>query len=131
MKIYNKNILEFKEKQDFKKKIFDKNISWFNVFDDFIIHITDNSSIADTKCIVDDYSHSLNTENFEYNLKSQTAFSFRVNIQKNNFLKGKFCLYCKNYTDALHYFITAAKKDSIVIDGLIKKKKFKTYSKIK
>ena len=35
---------------------------------------------------------------------------FKVNIQKNTFLKGKFCFYCKNYNDALFYFINAAKK---------------------
>ncbi len=130
LKIYNKSNPEFIKKQEFKKKIFDKIVKWFNAFDDYISHIKDNSSLADTKCIVDDYSHSLNTENFEYNLESQTAFMFRINIQKSNFLKGKFCLYCQNYIDALYYFISAAKKDSIVIDGLIKKKSLKHNFKI-
>ena len=87
LKIYNKSNPEFIKKQEFKKKIFDKIVKWFNAFDDYISHIKDNSSLADTKCIVDDYSHSLNTENFEYNLESQTAFMFRINIQKSNFLK--------------------------------------------
>ena len=130
LNIYNINNPEFTKKQEYKKKIFDKIVNWFNVFDDYISHILDNSSLADTKCIVDDYSHSLNTENFEYNLESQTSFMFRVNIQKNNFLKGKFCLCCQNYSDSLYYFINAAKKESIVIDGLIKKKSLKHIYKI-
>ena len=105
-------------------------MNWFNLFDDYITYVNDNSSLSDTKCIVDDYYHSLNTENFEFSLESQTAFMFRINIQKSNFLKGKFCLYCKNYIDALFYFIGAAKKDSIVIDGLIKKKSLKHIFKL-
>jgi hypothetical protein len=105
-------------------------MNWFNLFDDYITYVNDNLSLSDTKCIVDDYYHSLNTENFEFSLESQTAFMFRINIQKSNFLKGKFCLYCKNYIDALFYFIGAAKKDSIVIDGLIKKKSLKHIFKL-
>ena len=130
LKIYYNDIPEYKPKQEFKKKIFDKIISWFNVFDDYISYIKDNSSLADTKCIVDDYSHNINNENFEYNLESQTASMFRINIQKSNFLKGKFCLCCQNYNDALYYFISAAKKDSIVIDGLIKKRSLKHIYKL-
>ena len=53
-----------------------------------------------------------------------------INIQKNNFLKGKFCLYCKNYSDALYYFIRAAKMKSIAKDGLIKKKSLKHIFKL-
>ena len=130
LKIYNKNNPGFKTKQEIKKKIFNKIIRWFNVFDDYILFITDNSSLANTKCFVDDYSQNLNTDNFEYNLESQTASSFRVNMQKSNFLKGKFCLCCQNYKDALYYFISAAKKNSIVIDGLIKKKSLKHIYKL-
>ena len=121
---------EFKAKQEQKKKIFDKIINWFNVFDDYISYVKDNSSLGDTKCIIDDYSHSLNDESYEFNLESQTAFQFRINIQKSNFLKGKFCLYCKNYNDALFYFIRASKNFSIVTDGLIKKKSLKHIYKI-
>ena len=55
---------------------------------------------------------------------------YRINIQKLEFLKGKFCLYCKNYIDALYYFIHSSKKDCIIIDGLIKKKSLKHIYKI-
>ena len=55
---------------------------------------------------------------------------FRVNIQKCDFLKAKFSLYCKNYNDALYYFIRASKRKSIVIDGLIKKKSLKHIYKL-
>ena len=130
LKINNRNNHKFKSKQEFKKKIFNKIVSWFNLFDDYILFVKDNSSLGDTKSIINDYSHSLNTENLEFNLKSQTAFMFKVNIQKNTFLKGKFCFYCKNYNDALFYFINAAKKNSIVIDGLIKKKSLKYIYKL-
>ena len=130
IKIKNENSPEFHEKQEYKKKIFKKIMNWFNLFDDYITYVNDNSSLSDAKCIVEDYSHSLNNENFEFNLESQTAFMFRINIQKSNFLKGKFSLYCKNYIDALFYFISASKKDSIVIDGLIKKKSLKHIFKL-
>ena len=130
IKIKNENSPEYLEKQEYKKKIFNKIMNWFNLFDDYITYVTRYSSLSDTKCIVEDYSHSLNTENFVFNLESQTAFMFRINIQKSNFLKGKFCFYCQNYIDALFYFISASKKDSIVIDGLIKKKSLKYVYKL-
>ena len=116
LKINHRNNPELKEKQEFKKKIYNKIVGWFNLFDDYISFVKDNSSLADSKNIIEAYSHSLNTENLEYNLENQTTFMFKVNIQKNNFLKGKFSLYCKNYNDALFYFINAAKKDSMVTD---------------
>ena len=130
LKIYYRGNPEFQEKQKYKKKIFDKIISWFNLFDDYISYVKDNSSLNDTKCIVDDYSHNLNTENYEFDLESQTVFMFRINIQRSNFLKGKFSLCCKNYNDALFYFMSAVKKNSIVIDGLIKKRSLKHIYKL-
>jgi len=130
LKIRNKERPEFQEKQNIKKKIFEKILKWFNLVDSYISHIKENTSLGDDKSIVDIYSHSLNSENMEFNLESQGAFMFRINIQRNNFLKGKFCLYCKNYNDALFYFICAAKKKSIVIDGLIKKKSLKHIFKL-
>ena len=39
-------------------------------------------------------------------------------------------MICNNYTDALFFFIRAAKKNSIVLDGLIKKKSLKKIHKI-
>jgi hypothetical protein len=45
-------------------------------------------------------------------------------------LKGKFALVCKNYSDAVSYFISAAKKKRIVLDGLIKKRALKHIFKI-
>ena len=130
LKIHNRNKAEFKEKQNYKKKIFDKIINWFNLFDNYISYIKDNSSLIDSKSFVNYFSHNLISENFEYNLESQTAFMFKINIQKSIFLKGKFCLCCKNYNDALFYFITVAKKKSIVIDGLIKKRSLKHIYKL-
>ena len=53
-----------------------------------------------------------------------------MNLQRAEFLKGKFALHCKNYTDALYFFIRSAKKESIVLDGLIKKKSLKRIYKI-
>ena len=130
LSIKDRNKPEFKKIKIFKKKIFDKIMNWFNVFDDYISYVKDNSSLGDSKCIIDDYSHSLNDESYEFNLESQTAFQFRINIQKSNFLKGKFCLYCKNYIDALYYFIRSSKNESIVTDGLIKKRSLKHIYKI-
>ena len=123
------NIPELKQKKDFKRKIFNKIIEWFNLFDNYIDYIKENSSLGDNKSLVDCY-HNLDKENNKLNMKNQSAFMFKINIQKCHFLKGKFCLYCKNYIDALYYFIQASKKKSIIIDGLIKKKSLKHIYKI-
>ena len=134
LNIYNRERPECKDKQMFKKKIFDKIINWFNLFDKYATHVKDNSSLGDDKSIIDDYSHSLNSVDDELNSGSQSVFLFRVNIQRSDFLKGRFALECKNINDALFFFIRAAKKNSIVLDGLIQKKSleyiFKIASKI-
>ena len=130
LKSKSKNSHENREKQKIKKKVFDKILSWFNLFDDYISYVKDNSSLIDTKYIIDDYSKNFNSENNEFNLESQSSFMFRVNIQRSEFLKGKFSLCCKNYNDALFYFIRAAKKKSFVIDGLIKKRSLKHLLKL-
>jgi hypothetical protein len=44
-----------------------------------------------------DYSHDINSQENKSNLDSESSFMFRINVQKNDFLKGKFCYYCKNY----------------------------------
>jgi len=126
----NKDKIEYIEKQEFKKNIFDKIINWFNLFDEYISFIKDNSSLNDAKGAIEEYFRSLNSENTEFNLESQSAFMFRINLQKNDFLKGKFSLYCKNYNDALFYFIRAAKKNRVIIDGLIKKRSLKHIYKL-
>ena len=121
---------EYIEKQNFKKKIFDKILSWFNLFEDYIFHVRNSSSLGDMKSFLEDYSKSLDSDNSEFNLESNSSLMFRVNIQKYDFLKGKFCLACENYNDALFYFIRAAKKNSIVIDGLTKKRSLKHIYKL-
>jgi len=121
---------EYKKKQNIKKKIFDKIIKWFNLFDEYISYVKDNTTLFEEKSILDDYTKSLNTENNEFNFENQSALMFKINIQKYDFLKGKFSLYCKNYNDALFYFIRSAKKKSIVIDGLIQKRSLKNIYKI-
>ena len=130
LNIHNRERPEFKDKQKYKKKIFDKILSWFGLFDNYVSHVRDNSSLGDDKSIVDDYAHSLNSANSELNSSSQSVFLFRVNIQRGDFLKGKFALACKNYNDALFFFIRSAKKKSIVLDGLIQKKALKHIFKI-
>ena len=64
------------------------------------------------------------------NSGNQSIFLFKVNIQRSDFLRGKLALCCKNYNDALYYFIKSSQKKSIVIDGLIKKKSLKHLYKI-
>ena len=130
LNIHNRERPEYKDKQNYKRKIFDKILGWLNLFDNYVSHVRDNSSLGDDKSIVDDYSHSLNSGNNELNSSSQSVFLFRVNIQRGDFLRGKFALACKNYNDALFFFIRAAKKKSIVLDGLIQKKALKRIFKI-
>ena len=121
LEMNNRNNPEFINKQNYKKKIFDKIINWFILFDDYIYYVRNNSSLDDIKSFLDDYSKSLNSENNEYNLENQSILLFRINIQKYDFLKAKFSLACGNYIDTLFYFIRASKENSIVIDGLKKK----------
>ena len=130
LNIYNRDRPEYKDKQNYKKKIFDKILNWLNLFDSYVSHIRDNTSLGDDKSIVEDYSHILNSANSELNSGSQSVFLFRVNIQRGDFLKGKFALACKSYHDALYFFIRAAKKKSIVLDGLIQKRALKHILKI-
>ena len=122
---------EYRNKQKLKKIIFDKIINWFNLFDDYIIYVKNNTSLSDYKNIINDYNNDYNNkDNLDLNSSTHSAFLFRVNIQRGEFLKGKFAFCCKNYNDALFYFIRSAKKKSIVIDGLIKKRSLKKIFKI-
>ena len=134
LNIRNKDRIEYKAKQEYKKKIFNKILNWINLFDDYVLHVRNNSTLGDKKSLVDDYSKRLKSSNNEIYSSSQSAFLFRINIQRGDFLKGKFALVCENYNDALFFFIRAAKKKSIVLDGLIQKKAlkhiFKIYKKI-
>ena len=118
---------EIKRKKTYKKNIFDKIMNWINLFDDYTSYIRDNTSLGDDKNILEDLTPGLNSESSAGN---QSLFLFKVNVQRGEYLKGKFALTCKNYNDALYYFIRASKKKSIVIDGLIKKKSLKRINKI-
>ena len=113
----------------YKRNIFNKIINWFNLFDEYVYHVRNNTSLDDEKSLIDDFTN-LVTENNEFNSGSQSVFLFKVNIQRSEFLKGKFAMRCHNYTDALFFFIRSAKKKSIVIDGLIKKKSLKRLTQI-
>ena len=130
LNIHNRDRPELKRKQQYKRYIFEKIVNWLNLFDDYISHVRENTSLGEDKSIIEDFSHSINSSNAEIDSSSQTVFLFRVNIQRGEYLKGKFALRCKNINDALFYFIRAAKKESIVSDGLIKKKSLKRISKI-
>ena len=126
LNIHNRDHPEYKEKQIYKKKIFDKIMKWFNLFDSYVSHVSDNSLLGDEKSIVDD----MNLENNDINSGSHSVFLFKVNIQRGDFLKGKLAIACDNYKDALFFFILASKKKSIVLDGLIQKKSLKYINKI-
>ena len=128
--INNKDIPEIKEKQAIKKKYFDKIINWFNLFDNYAKQINENSALGNYKDVIDAYTHNLASNHNEFNSGNQSALLFQVNLQRCDFLKGKFALVCKNYSDAVGYLINAAKKKRIVLDGLIKKRALKHIAKI-
>ena len=130
-KFENRDNPDCKDKIEFKKKIFEKIIKWFNLFEDYISYVKDNSTLGDLKGLIEDYSkQTLNNDNNAFILGSQSTIMFKLNNQRYDFLKGKFSLICKNYNDALYYFIRAAKVNSIAIDGLIKKRSLKHIYKI-
>ena len=97
---------EIKRKKTYKKNIFDKIMNWINLFDDYTSYIRDNTSLGDDKNILEEFSTVLNSESGAGN---QSLFLFKVNVQRGEYLKGKFALTCKNYNDALYYFIRASK----------------------
>ena len=80
--------------------------------------------------IIDTYTHNESSTHEEFNSGNQSALLFQVNLQRYDFLRGKFALICENYSDAISYFIYAAKKKRIVLDGLIKKRALKHIAKI-
>ena len=130
LNINNKDRPELKRKQKYKRYIYDKIVNWINLFDDYVSHVRDNTSLGDDKSIIESFSHTINSANSEFDSGSQSVFLFRVNVQRGEFIKGKFALLCNNYNDALYNFIRSAKKNSIVLDGLIKKKALKRIYKI-
>ena len=132
LNIDEKDNVEYNDKLKIKKDVFDKIIIWFNLFDTYVSYVKGYTSIDSNKNIVDDYSNNFLNETEEGKNKYgyHSVSLFRVNIQRGDFLKGKFALYCKNYNDALFYFIRSAKKNSVITDGIIKKKSLKNIYKI-
>ena len=130
LNIRNKHRSELKKKQSYKHYIFQKIVNWFNLFDEYISHVREYTSLGDDKSIMEEFSISINSSNSDFYSGNHSIFLFRVNVQREEYLKGKFALRCKNLDDALFYFIRAAKKESIVSDGLIKKKSLKRIQKI-
>ena len=128
--VVNKDIPEIKKKQEIKKKYFDKIISWFNLFDSYEKQINENSALGNYKDVLDAYTHNLSSNHNDFNSGNQSALLFQINLQRCDYLKGKFALVCKDYFDALKYFINAAKKKRIVVDGLIKKRALEHIKKI-
>ena len=113
-----------------KKKYFEKIINWFSLFDNYARQITENSALGNFKDVLDAYVHNSQTNQNKLDSGNQSALLFQINLQRCDFLKGKFALACKNYSDALGFLISAAKKKRIVTDGLIKKRALKHVIKI-
>ena len=126
----NKEIPEINLMQLNKKKYFDKIINWFSLFDNYAMQITENSALGNFKDVLDAYLHNSQSNQNKLDSGNQSALLFQINLQRCDFLKGKFALACKNYSDALGFLISAAKKKRIVTDGLIKKRALKHVIKI-
>ena len=131
LNIYNYKALKKDNNQKiiFKTKIFEKIIKWFCLFDEYVSHVRNNTPLGDDTSLLELISNK-DILNMDLDSADQSIFLFKINVQKGEFLKGKLALYCKNYNDALFYFIRASKKKSIIIDGLIKKKALKHIYKI-
>ena len=119
----------YNEKQNIKKKYFNKIISWFDVFEHYVNYILENTQLGNDKYIIDLYARNI-TETNEVKNNNLSTFLFRINLQRADYLKGKFAYICKKYDDALYYFIRASKNKSIVLDGLIQKKALKHLYKV-
>ena len=132
LNINNKDIPEIKEKQQIKRKYFDKIINWINLFECYAKQINDNSALGNYKNVLDAYTHNIqsNHNQFDSGNESASVLLFQINLQRYDFLRGKFALVCREYNDALGFMINAAKKKRIVFDGLIKKRALKHIAKI-
>ena len=128
--ISNREIPEINKMQLSKKKYFDKIINWFTLFDNYAKQITENSALGNFKDVIEAYIHNMQSNHNDLDSGNQSALLFQINLQRCDFLKGKFAFACKNYSDALGFMINAAKKKRIVIDGLIKKRALKHIAKI-
>ena len=126
----NKEIPEINQMQLSKKKYFDKIINWFTLFDNYAKQINENSALGNFKDVIEAYIHNMQSNHNDLDSGNQSALLFQINLQRCDFLKGKFAFACKNYSDALGFMINAAKKKRIVIDGLIKKRALKHIAKI-
>ena len=113
-----------------KKKYFDKIINWFTLFDNYAKQINQNSALGNFKDVLDAYTHNIHSNQNDLDSGNQSALLFQINLQRCDFLKGKFALACEDYSDALSFLINAAKKKRIVVDGLIKKRALKHIIKI-
>ena len=130
LNINNKDFPEIRQKQAKKKKYFDKVVKWFSLFDNYAKQIAENSALGNYKDVINAYTQNLSSNHNEFNSGNQSALLFQINLQRCDFLKGKFALVCYNYSDAVGYFISAGKKKRIVFDGLIKKRALKHIAKI-
>ena len=130
LNINNKDSPEIIQKQKIKKKYFKKLVSWFNLFENYAKQINENSALGNYKDIVNTYTQNFDLNNNELDSENQSTLLFQINLQRSDFLKGKFALACDNFSDAIGYLICAAKKKRIIIDGLIKKRALKHIFKI-
>ena len=132
LNVNNRDFPEIKEKQLIKQKYFYKIVNWLNLFDNYAKQINDNSALGNFKNVLDAYTHNLhsNQNDLDSGNESASALLFQINLQRCDFLRGKFALACEDYSDALGFLINAAKKKRIVIDGLIKKRALKHIIKI-
>ena len=130
LNINNRDFPEIRQKQANKKKYFKKVVKWFSIFDNYAKQINENSALGNYKDVIDSYTQNSSSNHNEFNSGNQSAFLFQINLQRYDFLKGKFALTCENYSDAVGYLISATKKKRIVLDGLIKKRALKHIAKI-
>ena len=130
LNIKNIHLPELKEKRSYKRYIYKKIVDWFILFDDYVEYVKNYTQLLEDKTILENFSENLNSSNDELNSENQSFFLLRINIQREEYLKGKFAMKCKNYCDALYYFTRVSQKISIVLDGLLKKKALKKILKI-
>ena len=130
--MYVMRVFNFKEreKQNIKKSYFDKILRWFNLFDNYIDHVYSKTNLMNEKSIFDEYKKSTNVNKDISDYINDSVKFFKINEQRGDFLKAKFSYVCQSYGDSLFYFIRAAKKRSIICDGLIKKRALKSILKI-
>ena len=71
----------------------------FSVFDSYAKQINENSALGNYKNIIEAYTQNFQSNHNQFNPEKEriSALLFQINLQRYDFLRGKFALICQYY----------------------------------